>query len=304
MAAMSLMSFSLGLLFHYGNSQALPNPVPSPGCSSPNQGDSGTFTIPYDDYTRTFIVHKPRWSDEGVPMPLILQLHGYNENAQYMQYWWRGDSLADQKNYLSVYVQAATQQVSSGANINSWNDIGCSSSPGPSGSTCNYQHPNFEPYAYVPDGCAWDNGCNWCNCLVDDINFINNLSAVLENTYCLDMSREYVLGFSNGGMMSHRLGCSLGDRFAGFATFGGQQQVGFNCREFETNYPIGMFNVWGREDQVVCGEYPQGDAPEDACEDQDWRYYYTKVSAVQERFAQHNGCTTGFGPVAINTACT
>ena len=54
-------------------------------------------------------------------------------------------------------------------------------------------------------------------------------------------------------------------------------------------YPIGIINVWGTLDTVVCGESPTLSHYEDGCESSDG-YWYTKVSAVQRRFAQHNGC--------------
>ena len=81
----------------------------------------------------------------------------------------------------------------------------------------------------------------------------------------------------------------------------GQEQIGFNCPIFDMVYPIGVINVWGTLDTVVCGETPVVPQHEDACESSDG-YWYTKVSAVQRRFAEHNGCDISMEPEHIETA--
>ena len=81
----------------------------------------------------------------------------------------------------------------------------------------------------------------------------------------------------------------------------GQEQIGFNCPSFYESYSIGIINVWGTNDVTVCGESPTVSTNEDACESWDG-YWYTKVSAVQRRFAEHNGCNTSIDPVNITTS--
>ena len=96
-----------------------------------------------------------------------------------MKGWWYGDSSSDAHNYLSVYVQSTMS-----GGIRSWNDIGCSGSPGPEGPTCNYSSVWSVD---VPDSCALDQGsgandgyCNWCNCEVNDVEFIDYLADFIE----------------------------------------------------------------------------------------------------------------------------
>eukprot|EP01084_Bolivina_argentea_P070797 128741_1 len=303
--ALTLFAF-LNLLLYCINSQSQPNPTPSAGCGVQSAG-SGTFQAQYGGYNRLWIVYQPVNYNINTAIPLVFAFHGYTGTAQGMKNGFNGDKDADEQNYLMVYVQST-----SGANRNSWNDIGCSLSPGPNGCsgngcnqpTCNYATVQDVP---IPSNCPPDQGpnnndgyCNWCNCNVDDLDWINELAIRIENNYCIDMSREYALGYSQGGMMAHRVGCNLNHRFAAIAPFHGQQQIGFNCEQWSNdNIPIGLFNVWGTNDGVVCGESPT--APnQDACESNDG-YWYTKVSAVQRRFAQHNGCSVSGNPVVINT---
>ena len=152
----------------------------------------------------------------NTPIPFVFNFHGYTGTAQGMRNFWYGDSNADAMNYLNVYVESTT-----GANRNSWNDIGCAGSPGPAGPTCNYGTVSDVP---IPSSCPRDQGpgandgyCNWCNCEADDVAFIEYLAGIIEQNYCIDVSREYALGYSQGGMMTHTVGCQLNGRFAAIA---------------------------------------------------------------------------------------
>jgi len=56
---------------------------------------------------------------------------------------------------------------------------------------------------------------------VDDVLYVRRVLDHLATQRDVDASRVYATGFSNGGMMSHRLACALADRFAGIAAVGG-----------------------------------------------------------------------------------
>jgi polyhydroxybutyrate depolymerase len=56
---------------------------------------------------------------------------------------------------------------------------------------------------------------------VDDVQFTKDLLALLGSQYCLDPSRIYATGFSNGGFMSHELACEMSDTFAAVAPVSG-----------------------------------------------------------------------------------
>ena len=58
-----------------------------------------------------------------------------------------------------------------------------------------------------------------------------------------------------------------------FNTVHGQEQIGFNCPVFNMVYPIGIINVWGTLDTVVCGESPTLSHYEDGCESSDGYWY-------------------------------
>jgi len=56
---------------------------------------------------------------------------------------------------------------------------------------------------------------------VDDVGFINALIDIMSNSYSIDLERIYACGYSNGGFMSYKLACQLGNRIAAIASVGG-----------------------------------------------------------------------------------
>jgi polyhydroxybutyrate depolymerase len=56
---------------------------------------------------------------------------------------------------------------------------------------------------------------------VDDVGFINAMLDQIESDYCVDVKRVYSSGFSNGGMLSHRLACEAADRIAAIGPVSG-----------------------------------------------------------------------------------
>ncbi|MCU0701951.1 MAG: hypothetical protein MUC96_36075 [Myxococcaceae bacterium] len=49
---------------------------------------------------------------------------------------------------------------------------------------------------------------------LDDVGFVRALLDSLEASFCIDDKRVYATGLSNGGFLSHRLGCELSGRIA------------------------------------------------------------------------------------------
>ena len=56
---------------------------------------------------------------------------------------------------------------------------------------------------------------------VDDVGFIDALIDTMINSYSIDLERIYSCGYSNGGYMSYKLACQLGNRIAAIASVGG-----------------------------------------------------------------------------------
>ena len=54
--------------------------------------------------------------------------------------------------------------------------------------------------------------------IVDDVQFSEDLVTKLQAELCIDESRVYAVGWSNGGGMAQRVGCELPDIFAGIGS--------------------------------------------------------------------------------------
>jgi polyhydroxybutyrate depolymerase len=89
---------------------------------------------------------------------------------------------------------------------------------------------------------------------LDDVGFIAGLLDHLEAELCLDRRRIYASGMSNGAMLSHRLGCELGDRFAAIAPVAGTDMTS-NCTP---RRPIPVMQIHGTRDQHVPWEGGNG----------------------------------------------
>ncbi len=91
-------------------------------------------------------------------------------------------------------------------------------------------------------GDAWTNS-------VDDIAFVAALVAELAAEYCVDPRRVYATGMSNGGFLSHRIGCELADTFAAIAPVAGV--LGIPPAECTPSRPVPVMHFHGTDDPLV-----------------------------------------------------
>merc|ERR1712048_24903 len=188
--------------------------------------------------------------------------------------------------YIAVYPQSTNLGVIGSVEVDgqqiegmhtSWNAM--SASPSPDGPTCTgNRDPNLTKL--LPSECRDAFDCNIFNCAADDVGFIDTLLDELEASYCIDRSRIYMTGFSNGGFMTQRMGCELNHRLAAIAPQHGQLALGFNC-EPKYKDPMPIINIWGTADDLVPGE---------AIMATDNHLYFTPVSHVQYKYGKHNKC--------------
>ena len=116
---------------------------------------------------------------------------------------------------------------------------------------------------------------------VDDVRFVGDLLDTLERDFCVDPSRVYAAGMSNGGFMASKLGCTMGDRFAAIATVGG---IHFPSEQCGT--PVPVLAIHGSADQVV--PFAGGKIRD--------TYPYPGARKSVAQWAAFNGCT-----VAVTT---
>lgn len=101
---------------------------------------------------------------------------------------------------------------------------------------------------------------------VDDVGFLTAVVEDVSTKLCIDAARVYATGMSNGGYMSHRLGCEASDVFAAVAPVAGAMGIP-DCGP-SRSVPIVAYH--GTEDGLVP---------------------YGSGSAAIDEWASLNGCT-------------
>lgn len=143
----------------------------------------GTETI-----TREYILHLPSNYDENIPTPLIINMHGFGDCASgYSQTI--GDNynfsqIAEEENIIVVYPQGA------------------------------YRPEKGDTY--------WEPGDNGAQNIYDnDVYFMDELVANLQNEYNINSDMIFACGYSNGGMMAYSLACNRSSLFSAIGIMSG-----------------------------------------------------------------------------------
>ena len=125
---------------------------------------------------------------------------------------------------------------------------------------------------------------------VDDVGFLRALLAQLQRDYSIDPKRIYASGLSNGGMMSYRLACELGESIAAIGVVSGAQTV-YDARP---TAPVSVIHIHGSADQNVTLAGGIGAKALD-------RTPKPPVQEALDFWVRHNGCgaaqITREGPV-------
>lgn len=82
---------------------------------------------------------------------------------------------------------------------------------------------------------------------VDDVALVRAILARLSREACVDPGRIYATGFSNGGFLSHRLGCEAADVFTAVASVAGTLGID-KCAP---SRPISVLQIHGKADGIV-----------------------------------------------------
>ena len=220
--------------------------------------------VTVDETDRNFIVRLPRGYDAQRRYPVVILLHGMNQDADDMQRLTRFDELADKDGIITVYpfalhgrwnvgVRPAEQRPMTmgpgrgrhggggypGGGYPGGGGGGGGGYPGGGGGYPGgggQQDPNRQPDQDRRPAQA------------DDIAFFNQMLDQLGTKFSVDESRVYAAGLSEGGFMSMRLGCALGDRIAAIAAVGAAMPKTMICLPTR---PVPMVMMNGTSDPVV-----------------------------------------------------
>jgi polyhydroxybutyrate depolymerase len=114
----------------------------------------------------------------------------------------------------------------------------------------------------------------------DDVAFISDLLDTLESELCIDSSRVYAAGISNGAAMSVTLACFLSNRIAAVAPVAGL----FLFPGCPSVRPVSVIAFNGTDDKLV--PFEGGSVGDSALQ-------VAPVEDSLQQWAEHNGCASG-----------
>ena len=211
--------------------------------------DANLQEIKVGGANRTYLLHLPKNYRKDKKLPLVIAFHGGGGNAQNMENMSGFSQKADAENFIVVYPNGSNGQTK---NIFlTWNAVGC----------CSYASENN----------------------IDDVGFVRALIDKLSNEYAVDTKRIYATGFSNGAMLSFRLGTELADKLAAIAPVSGA--IFDSTKTRGGKIPVLM--IHGAKDTAVKydgGISDRGIVKKAQTEE------YKSVRYAAEFWAKNNGC--------------
>jgi polyhydroxybutyrate depolymerase len=132
--------------------------------------------------SRSANVHVPASYDPTARTPVVINIHGRTQGASAQATLSHAVARSDASGFILVHPQSATSPTS-------WN----------AGTCCDPASTND----------------------VDDVGYVAALLDKLETELCVDPDRVFAMGMSNGGYLSHTLGCRMADRIAAIGPVAG-----------------------------------------------------------------------------------
>ena len=156
--------------------------VESAGCNEGVSPGSRSESFRHDGIERTYDIVVPETA-QGVAMPLVLSFAGFSNSSDDQAERSGLAARAPADGFVAVF---------------------------PQGSDFEGTTPSYFNLETVDDPS-----------LADDVGFTAEILDRVEADLCIDRSRIFVSGFSNGGMFAATLGCALNDRVAAVASVAG-----------------------------------------------------------------------------------
>jgi polyhydroxybutyrate depolymerase len=253
----------------------------NPGPSFPDGGCPATSlaagdyaqTVGTDGGVRTYQVHVPPGLSSSVPAPLVLVFHGGGQTSAQFEGFAHVQPKSDASGFVLVEAEGtpALPGLEAGV-LDVWN----------AGNCC-------ELAAQVNDN-------------VDDVGFVAAMLDAVESRICIDPKRVFATGFSNGGMLSHRLACEMSDRIAAIAAVsGGLGNRNLDVTPVKTLFPctparpVPVLHIHGTRD--ACYPFDGGLGPLSFCT-------FEPVLTTIQGWVARNGCSAMPTTVRTNGAAT
>ena len=209
--------------------------------------------VTVDDVDRNFMVRLPKGYDPQQHYPVVILLHGMNQDPEDIERLTRFNELADKDGIMVVYPSALHGRWNVGVRAEVRRPM---MSPGRGGRRGGGGYPGGGGYTGGGGGYPQGGGQQPQGgqpeerraAPADDVAFFNQMLDQLPTKFSVDTSRIYAAGLSEGGFMSLRLGCALGDRIAAIAAVGAAMPKTMICLPPR---PVPLVMINGTSDPVV-----------------------------------------------------
>jgi polyhydroxybutyrate depolymerase len=205
---LALCAFAVAALACGKTPAALPPSSPAPTGVSLPVGDS-EHTLVYAGLERSYVLHIPPGYDSSQPAALVLAFHGITLDAYEMMRISGFNAQSDAAGFIVAYPNAVGEQ-------RSWNGGHCCGEA------------------------ARDN--------VDDLGFVRAVIEELSASLAIDPKRIYATGFSNGAILTYRLGCEMADQIAAIAPVSATQALE-DLQTCRPSRPLPVIHFHGTEDE-------------------------------------------------------
>jgi polyhydroxybutyrate depolymerase len=215
---------------------------PEAQAQPPGQAHDAQEQVEINDLPRTYVVHLPQGYDSQQRYPIVILLHGLDQDAAEMARITHFNEFADRNGIVAVYPNGMNGR---------WN-LGAGEPQRP-----NRRPPYRRPGIYAP-------GYPLVEQLVEqrpdqderrerpnrgaDLQFLNRMLDKLAGHYSVDTRRIYAAGLGEGGFMALRMGCSMADRIAAVAVVAAAMPRMLNC---VPSRPLPIIFMNGTDDPLV-----------------------------------------------------
>ncbi|MBZ5680338.1 MAG: hypothetical protein LAO24_09555 [Acidobacteriia bacterium] len=207
-------------------------------CGARAQESKEKVTI--NDVDRAYVVRLPRGYDQERKYPVVILLHGMNQDGDDMARLTRFNELADKDSIIAVYPSALHGRWNVGVRPPLRRVMGPGPRRYPGGG-----YPRRYPRRGPPGGERPDENRS---VLADDIEFLNQMLDKMGEKFSVDTTRVYAAGLSEGGFMVMKVGCTMADRIAAIAPVGAAMPKMMTCLP---SRPVPVVMINGTSDPVV-----------------------------------------------------
>ena len=163
--------------------------------------------------TRPYQYKVPARYDGTRATPLVVMLHGFSASGALQEAYFNFGALADSRTFLYAYPDGLKDPVG----LRYWN--------------------------------AMEWCCDFFKSGVDDVAYLRAVIDDMSSKFNVDKKRIFIVGHSNGGFMSHRLGCELSDKIAGIVSLAGAQWN--DPTRCAPKQPIAVAEIHGNLDTLI-----------------------------------------------------